>query len=258
MKKLTCLFLAVLLTIALAVPTMANEQNVRIILAVEYERTEEFYNLHTADWRVYVDGNFADLMSIQPGTRWALASLVLMNAASTTMPVVELVIVGYDITIVFDLELETDVWGQFWDSAVQLEEVLAAMPAQAPAQPAATPITDSRVLRFPIGSTTFTDAGASRTLEAAPFIANDRTMVPLRVIVEALGATDLNMDSGVVSFNLDGQNFSMTIDQELPGGMGTPVIVAGRTFVPLAFIATNVGANVRWDREARAAYVYLS
>jgi len=113
-----------------------------------------------------------------------------------------------------------------------------------------------RILRFAIDQTTFTDNGVPHTLEAAPFIANDRTMVPLRVIVEALGATDLDFTDGMVSFVLFGETITMTIGEAL-GNMGTPVIIADRTFVPLAFIMLEVGAEVSWDEIARAAYVFI-
>jgi len=123
---------------------------------------------------------------------------------------------------------------------------------------AITPITAGiRTLRFAIDSTTFTDNGVSHTLEAAPFIANDRTMVPLRVIIEALGATNLEFDAGVITFVLSGENITMTIGQPLPDGMGTPVIIADRTFVPLRYIMDEIGATARWDGVARAAYIYI-
>ena len=118
-------------------------------------------------------------------------------------------------------------------------------------------VAPSRILRFPIGATNFTDNGVSYTLESAPFIQNDRTMVPLRVIGEALGATDLAHNAGVITFNIGSQAFTMTIGQELPDNMGIPVIVADRTFVPLAFIINEMGATARWDNEARAAYIYI-
>jgi len=125
--------------------------------------------------------------------------------------------------------------------------------------PQTTPPTTtvSRTLRFAIGNTTFTDNGTPRTLEAAPFIQNDRTMVPLRVIVEALGATNLNFNAGVISFTLDGRTITMTIGQPLPNNMGTPVIVADRTFVPLAYIVNEMGAVARWDNATRSAYIYI-
>jgi len=116
----------------------------------------------------------------------------------------------------------------------------------------------ARTLRFVIGSITYTDNGESHTLDAAPFIAYDRTMVPLRVIGEALGATDMDFDDGIITFNIDGLEFVMTIGQQLAGNMGVPVIVADRTFVPLAFIVTELGAEVHWDEDARAAYVFIN
>jgi len=114
-----------------------------------------------------------------------------------------------------------------------------------------------RILRFAIGNTTFTDNGTPHILEAAPFIQNDRTMVPLRVIIESLGATNLTFTDGVVSFVLNGEVITMAINQPLSNNMGTPVIVADRTFVPLAYIMNEIGATARWDRTARAAYVYI-
>jgi len=119
--------------------------------------------------------------------------------------------------------------------------------------------TDTRTLRFAIGETSFTDNNTTRTLEAAPFIQNDRTMVPLGVIVQALGATNVNFDNPtqVVSFTVDGVDFALTIGEALPDGMGTPVLVQSRTFVPLAYISLAIGAQVRWDSANRAAYVYI-
>jgi len=134
---------------------------------------------------------------------------------------------------------------------------LSAPPATTTPPPAPEP-TATRTLRFAIDDTTFTDNGANRTLEAAPFIQNDRTMVPLRVIGEALGATDLAHNQGVITFNIDGQAFTMTVGEQLPNNMGAPIIIAGRTFVPLAFIINEMGAVARWDRTARAAYIYIN
>jgi len=131
----------------------------------------------------------------------------------------------------------------------------------APMRPLALPqATTSRTLRFAIGNTTFINNGMPEILEAAPFIADGRTMVPLRVIAEGLGATNLDMTNNVVSFYIGGQHFSMIIGQELPGRFGTPVIVEGRTFVPLGFIANQLeGATARWDGSTGqgVAYVYI-
>jgi len=134
-----------------------------------------------------------------------------------------------------------------------------AVPLLQDIDPIVDPIIEpsARTLRFAIDTTTYTDNGVPHTLEAAPFIANDRTMVPLRVISEALGAADLAFDAGVITFNINGSPFTMTVDQPLPNDMGTPVIVAERTFVPLAFIVNEMGASARWDDVLRAAYIYI-
>jgi len=115
----------------------------------------------------------------------------------------------------------------------------------------------ARTLRFPIDDTTYFDNGTARSLEAAPFIANDRTMVPLRAIIEAFGVTP-QFDEGVITFALGGVTHTMTVGQPLADGMGTPVIVADRTFVPLIFVINALdGANARWDDANRVAYVYI-
>ena len=113
------------------------------------------------------------------------------------------------------------------------------------------------VMRFAIDSVLYYVNDERRTMEVAPYIADGRTMVPLRIIVEALGSTDLEFESGSITFSLDGQTIAMTISQPLPDNMGTPAIVAGRTFVPLRFIIEQIGATVRWDGNARAAYIYI-
>ena len=141
----------------------------------------------------------------------------------------------------------------------QLASVMVITRTHTPVpSPAPAPPTGARVLRFEIGSVIYTDNGVPAILEFAPFIEAGRTMVPLRVIVEALGAGDLALNNGVVSFVLNGRVISMTIGQPLPGGMGMAVIVSGHTFVPLAYVIEEVGATVRWDAAVRVAYVYTN
>ena len=117
--------------------------------------------------------------------------------------------------------------------------------------------TTGRTLRFVINNPTFTDNGVSRRLEAAPFIAQDRTMVPLRVIAEALGATNLGLNNNVVTFTLGGTTHNLQIGQPLAGGIGTPVIVEGRTFVPLRYVINVLGTGYRWDAVNQAAYIII-
>ncbi|MCL2287342.1 MAG: stalk domain-containing protein [Firmicutes bacterium] len=114
-----------------------------------------------------------------------------------------------------------------------------------------------RIMHFVIGSRYFIDSGMPHVLEAAPFIENNRTMVPLRAISEALGAKNLSFNAGVITFDIHEQTFTMEVGQPLAGDMGIPIIVDGRTFVPLAYIINEMGAEARWDRDTRAVYIYI-
>jgi hypothetical protein len=108
---------------------------------------------------------------------------------------------------------------------------------------------------------TFSNNGVHTLLEVAPFITDGRTMVPFRAIATALGAeVDWEEPTRTVIFLRDG------ITRRLPVGtpllnqvgeyMGTPVIVDGRTLVPLQYVSVAFGAEVRWDPVARAIYIY--
>ncbi|MCL1878363.1 MAG: copper amine oxidase N-terminal domain-containing protein, partial [Defluviitaleaceae bacterium] len=115
------------------------------------------------------------------------------------------------------------------------------------------------VLRFEIDSRNFSinDVPVG-TLDAAPFIEGDRTMVPLRVVGERMGATVGWIESTrTVTISGFGQSLQLPVDSPLPGGMGMPIIVADRTFVPLRYVSETLGAYVRWDAGARVVYVYL-
>ncbi|MCL2421230.1 MAG: stalk domain-containing protein [Defluviitaleaceae bacterium] len=126
-----------------------------------------------------------------------------------------------------------------------------------PTTPTITPqITGTSTLRLAIGNTTYTQNNTPRQMDAAPFISGGRTMVPLALIAEALGA-DVSWDGGTrtVTIISEGTTLNLTIDIPLPNNMGTPVIVGGRTFVPVAFISQTLGANVRWDGDNQAVYI---
>jgi len=112
---------------------------------------------------------------------------------------------------------------------------------------------EETVLRFEVGSTTFHSNGVAGTLDAAPFNQDGRVMVPLRQIGEAIGAAVIAFEDNTAIID----EIRLPIGVPLAGGMGTPVIVDGRTFVPLGFIAGEIGATPRWDGAAQAAYIYI-
>jgi len=95
--------------------------------------------------------------------------------------------------------------------------------------------------------------------DVSPFIdpVYGRTMVPLRVIAEAFGVqVEWLDDIRSVLIVYGGLHILLPIDVPLPGDMGIPVIVDGRTFVPLRYISELLGAEVTWDETNRAVNIY--
>jgi len=48
---------------------------------------------------------------------------------------------------------------------------------------------------------------------------------------------------------------TLTVDVALPDGMGAPLIVSDRVFVPARYVAEMLGANVLWDGMNRVIYI---
>lgn len=97
--------------------------------------------------------------------------------------------------------------------------------------------------------------GKTTPIDAAPFISQGRTMVPLRHIGEALRA-DIKWypDDKRITYALGTQFISLRIgslDATINGKTVKleviPVLVNGRAFVPLRFVSENLGAKVSWN-----------
>ncbi|MCL2572908.1 MAG: copper amine oxidase N-terminal domain-containing protein [Defluviitaleaceae bacterium] len=114
------------------------------------------------------------------------------------------------------------------------------------------------LLRFVIGSLYYTNhEGTTLIGDAEPFIAGNRAHVPLRIIAEALGAeVTWSRSTRTGYMTKDDITVSIVVNQPLPDGMGMPVIINNRTFVPARYISETFGAEVRWDRDNSAVYVY--
>ena len=119
----------------------------------------------------------------------------------------------------------------------------------------------SKTIVLSIGSTVATVAGSHVTLDAAPFVASGRTMLPVRFIAEAMGAgvsykTKANGSVSQVTLGLPDSSTSLktvtlslnsttaTVDGQTVTLDTTPVIRQGRTFLPIRFIAEQLGAKV--------------
>ena len=143
------------------------------------------------------------------------------------------------------------------------EEPSAIAPPPTPEQPPTpviqpTPAVQASEVRLQIGSVEYTVDGVTMVSEVAPFIdaAYNRTMVPLRLISEALGATvTWTEETRTVTITQNGVVIPLQLDTPLPDGMGVPTLLDGRTFVPAAYVGQMLGATITWDAETQAVYI---
>jgi len=118
----------------------------------------------------------------------------------------------------------------------------------------------NRVIQLEIGSTTMRVDGKAVPLEAAPIIMNSRTLVPLRALIETLGGrvvwspsartVDMFLGEHSVDISVGGNigyvnDKAVAIDPANPKVV--PLIISGRTMLPLRFVTENFGATVGWD-----------
>lgn len=105
--------------------------------------------------------------------------------------------------------------------------------------------------------------GIELYFESEPIIKKQRTMIPMRKIFEALGAEvkwDKKTKSAIAS--IDGKEVRVSIGSEVAYVNASkiqletsPFIQKGITFVPLRFVSENLGADVKWDGEARRVII---
>jgi len=116
------------------------------------------------------------------------------------------------------------------------------------------------VIEMTIGSKIIKVNGVASTIDAAPQIKWDRTFVPIRFIVEALGGTiEWNNKTRTVTIVVDKKTIVLTIGKNYSwvnskrvfidaNGTVVPYIQApGRTMLPVRFIAEQLGAFVMWN-----------
>lgn len=105
--------------------------------------------------------------------------------------------------------------------------------------------------------------GIKLNFDVPPVIRNGRTLVPLRIIFESLGAAVAwdsqtgtvtgRRDDTVIKLQVDNINASKNSEFIL---LDVPaVIVEGRTMVPARFIAESLRADVIWHEESRTVEI---
>ena len=114
---------------------------------------------------------------------------------------------------------------------------------------------ESVVVKMTIGQNVGYINGEAHTLDAAPIIRNDRTMLPVRFVAEAFGAA-VAWDGSTATATLTRSDVEImiTIGAEFAVVDGEAVkldspafIENDRTYMPVRFVAESLGATVEWD-----------
>ncbi len=125
--------------------------------------------------------------------------------------------------------------------------------------------TDNQII-LTIGKKEASVFGETKTNDVAPKIVNDRTMLPIRFIAEALGAKvdwkETGVDMGIVTITKDNITIEITINSDTAYVNGNAVkldspafIENDRTYLPLRFISENLGAKVEWIEDAEQVVI---
>ncbi|MBQ4598904.1 MAG: copper amine oxidase N-terminal domain-containing protein [Clostridia bacterium] len=118
-------------------------------------------------------------------------------------------------------------------------------------------------LKMTLGKTTYTLNGETKTMDVAPIIRNERTMLPVRYVAEALGAeiawdgatstatlktadTEIKITVGAANATVNGK--SVALD--------SPAFIENdRTYMPVRFVAETLGGTVAWDGATSTATI---
>lgn len=113
------------------------------------------------------------------------------------------------------------------------------------------------------GGISVTLNGEALTFDVQPQLIDNRTMVPLRKIFEAMGAVvDWNNDTQTVTATKGDERVIATINSKnvyINGETKTldvpPMVIDDRTLVPVRFVAEAFGANVDWNEVAQTVII---
>ncbi len=126
---------------------------------------------------------------------------------------------------------------------------------------------DDIVVRLRIGDPMMSVNGKSQEIDAGrgtkPVVRNDRTLVPIRAIIEAFDGTvswEAKTDTAVLT--LGGDTVRLTIGSRTASCNGvkttldvTPTTINDRTMLPIRYVAESFNLGVAWDEKTESVYV---
>ena len=138
--------------------------------------------------------------------------------------------------------------------------------ANNPSGKSALAASTEQILTLQIGNPQLTVDGESVNIDdsgTVPVIVDDRTLLPVRAVVEAVGGTvewdgdtrttTLKYKSDIIKLTIDSttaylNDTAQTLDV-------TPVIINDRTMLPIRFIAESFKFDVAWDNETQTVTI---
>lgn len=132
---------------------------------------------------------------------------------------------------------------------------------------AAENITEDFILTMQIDNPVMTVNGAEQEIdpgnETAPIVINDRTLVPIRAIIEAMGGTvGWEQETQTATLNYGSDEIRLIIDNTTAYLNGdahsldtAPTIINNRTMLPIRFIAESFKFDVDWTQETQTVTI---
>ena len=134
------------------------------------------------------------------------------------------------------------------------------------------PVKSSILITLQINNPDITVNGESKPIDpqgSKPIIKNNRTLLPIRVIIESLGGSIWwNGKTREVTIELNGHRIILKVGSNiaLVDGIKTqidpnnskvvPIIINGRTYLPLRFVIEHLGATVDWNGNTQTITIY--
>ena len=130
---------------------------------------------------------------------------------------------------------------------------------------AASTTATASTAQFVIGQSSYTVAGTVYNMDAAPYIQDGRTLVPVSYLATALGAQTtwdgttqtVTVTEGSTTIELVIGSTTMTVNGTAQTMDVAPVITNSRTFLPASYVADALGATVSWDATTQTVTITL-
>ena len=203
------------------------------------------------DCTVNISGGMVTLLSlnnVMGKTTVNFSGGSVANAEKTVEPAIEMFVTDGTATLNATPNVDAKIISLFFDKVNYVDEI--------PTGPAVE-------LKMTLGKTTYTLNGETKTMDVAPIIRNERTMLPVRYVAEALGAT-IAWDGATSTATLTTADTEIKITvgaaEAIVNGqavkLDSPAFIENsRTYMPVRFVAETLGGTVAWDGATSTATI---